>query len=54
MGEDGNRMHLLPLTNVTQTGIMIRVWLDIFVALLKTEERTNLPEFCDEEGYMLS
>ena len=53
-GEDGDRMHLLPLINVTQSGIRIRVWWERLVGLLKTEERTNCPEFCDEEGYMLS
>ena len=53
-GEDGERMHLLPLINVTQSGIRIRVWWERLVGLLKTEERTNCPEFCDEEGYMLS
>ena len=47
-------MHMLPLINVTQSGIRIWVWLEILVALLKVEGRTNFPEFCDEEGYMLS
>ena len=47
-------MHLLPLINVTQSGIRIRVWLERLVALLKTEERSNLPVFFDEEGYMIS
>ena len=53
-GEDGDRMHLLSLINVTQSGIRIWVWLEILVDLLKTEERTNFPEFCNEGGYMLS
>ena len=47
-------MHLLPLINVTQSGIRIRFWLDILVTLLKAEGSTNCPEFCDEEGYMIS
>ena len=43
--EDRDRMHLLPLINITQSGIMIWVWLERFVALFKAEGRTNLPEF---------
>ena len=53
-GEDRDHMHLLPLINVTQPGIRIRLWLERLVALLKAEGRTNFPAFCDEEGYMLS
>ena len=52
-GEERDRMYLIPLINVTQPVIRIRVWLEILVALLKSEGRTNLPQFCDEEGYML-
>ena len=33
--EDGNHMHLILLINVTQSGIGIRVWLEILVALSK-------------------
>ena len=45
-GEDRYRMHLLPLIHVTQSGIRIRMWLERLVALLKSEGRTNCPEFC--------
>ena len=34
-GEEGDRMHLLPLINVTQPGISIRVCLERLLALLK-------------------
>ena len=34
-GGDGDFMHLLPLINVTQSGINIRFWLEILVASLK-------------------
>ena len=53
-GEDRDHMHILPLINVNQSGIRIQVWLEILVDSLKTEERRKFPEFCDEEGYMLS
>ena len=53
-GEVGYCMHLLPLINITQSGIRIQVWLEILVALLKAEGRTNCPEFCDEEEYIFS
>ena len=33
-GEDGNRMHLFPLANVTSSGIRIHMWLERLVALL--------------------
>ena len=47
-------MRLLPLINVTQSEISILVWVEILVGLLRAEGRNNFPEFCDEEGYMLS
>ena len=37
-GENDNRMHLLPLVNVTSSGIRIHMWLEKLVALLKEEE----------------
>ena len=36
-GGDGYHMHLLPLINVTQSGIRIWVWLKRLVDLLKAE-----------------
>ena len=53
-GEDGNRMHLLPLVNVTLSGIRIRMWLEMLSSLSKEEANTNFPAFCDMEGYMFS
>ena len=49
-GEDGDCMYLLPLINLTQSEIRIRVWFKRLVDLLKAEVSTNFPEFCDEEG----
>ena len=42
-GGDRYCIHLIPLINITQSGISIRVWLEILVALLKAEGRTNCP-----------
>ena len=47
-------MHLLPLVNVTLSGIRIRMWLDRLVALLKEERNTNYPASCDIQGYMVA
>ena len=52
-GEDGDRMNVLPLVNVTLSGIRIRVWLERLVAVLKEYGKTNLLALCDMEGYML-
>ena len=52
-GEDRYFMHLLPLINITQSGIRDQVWLERLVDLLKEEGRTNCPVFSDEEGYIL-
>ena len=49
-GGNGDPMHLIPLINLTKSVISILVWLDRFMDLLKSERRTNYPEFCDEEG----
>ena len=53
-GEDGYCMYMLPLITVNQSGIIIPVWLERLVYLLKSEGRTNCSYFCDKEGYMLS
>ena len=53
-GEDGNRMHIFPLVNITSSGIMIHLWLERLVALIKEEGKNNFPDLCDMEGYMLS
>ena len=46
-GKYGNRMNLIPLINVTQSGIRIRFWLERLVDLLKAEGKTNYPALCD-------
>lgn len=51
--EDGDRMHVIPIVNETRSGIKVRLWLERLVVLLRDEERTNGPAFCDEEGYLL-
>jgi len=52
-GEDGDRMHVFPLVNVTKSGIRIRVWLVRVACLLDFEDRSSCPAFCDEAGYQL-
>ena len=53
-GEDGDRMHVVALANVTRSGIRIRWWLEKVAALLREEGLSRCPAFCDQEGYMLS
>ena len=53
-GGNGNIMNITPLVNVTLSGISIRIWLERLIVLLKEEGKTNCPDFCDMEGYMLS
>ena len=52
--EDGDRMHVFPLANITRSGIRIRVWLERLVSLLRTEGKTGCPAFCDKNGYLLT
>ena len=40
-GEDGVIIHLLPLGNVTSSGIGIRMLLERLIDLLKEEGKTN-------------
>jgi hypothetical protein len=53
-GEEGDRMHVFPLANVTRSGIRIRLWLERLARVLRVEGKTNCPAFCDEDGYQLS
>ena len=53
-GEEGDRMHVFPLSSVTRSGIRIRLWLERLVRLLRTEGKTGCPAFCDEDGYQLA
>ena len=48
--EDSEIMHLLPLVNVNSSAIMIRMWLERLLALLKEEGKKNFPAFCEMEG----
>ena len=43
---DMGRLHLLPLVNVTSSGIRIRMWLERLIALLKDEGKINCPVLC--------
>ena len=52
-GEEGDRMHVIPLVNETRSGIRIRIWIERLVRLLKQERKSNCPAFCDEDGYLL-
>ena len=53
-GEYCDRMHILPLANLTLSGISIHMCLERLVSLIKEEGKTNCPTFCDTECYMLS
>ena len=53
-GEYGKRMHILPLVNVTLSGMKIHIWFDRLLALRKEEENTNCPAFYDMAVYMFS
>ena len=48
------RLNILPLVDVTSSGIRIHMWLDRLVDLLREEGKNNCPAFCDMKGYMLS
>ena len=53
--EDGDRMHVMPIANVSKSGIRFRMWLERLVVWLRKEgNTTDCPAFCDEEGYMLT
>ena len=52
-GDNGYRMNLLHLVNVTSSCISIRMWFYRLLSLLKEEGKTNCPVFCDMEGYIL-
>ena len=52
--EIGERCHLLLLANKTASGIPVRRFVDRTVALLKSENRSDVgPVMCDETGMML-
>ena len=52
-GEEGDRMHVIPIANQTRSGINVRLWLERLVSLLKQEGKTNCPAFCDRDSYLL-
>ena len=45
--EDGDRMHVFPLANVTRSGIRIHIWLERLVKLLRDEGKSSCPAFYD-------
>lgn len=52
--ETGMHHHLIPLAAVTASGIQVRKWVDMLVAVCRKEQRTNGPAFCDHRGEVLS
>lgn len=52
--ETGLHHHLTPLAAVTASGIQVRKWVDLLVALCRKEGRKNGPEFCNHRGEVLS
>ena len=53
-GEEGDRMHVLPIANKSRSGIPFRLWLERLAFQLDKEDRKNCPAFCDLDGYQLS
>ena len=53
-GEEGDRMHVLPIANKSRSGIPFRLWLERLAYQLDKEDRKNCPAFCDLDGYQLS
>ena len=52
--ETGERMHVFSLSDITNSGIRVRVWLERVVGILVKEGKRECPAFCDEEGYTLT
>lgn len=53
-GEEGDRMHVLPIANKSKSGIPFRLWLERLAHLLDQEDKKDCPAICDEEGYQLT
>lgn len=53
-GEDGDRMHLLPIASKSASGIEFRYWIELAATVVKSERKTKCPLFCDRDGYILS
>ena len=48
-------MHVMPIANVSRSGIKFRMWLERLVTWLKKEGNDkDCPAFCDVDGYMLT
>ena len=48
-GETGERCYLTPLAAETKSGIKVKFWIDLLVALHEGRGRTNVPAFCTME-----
>ena len=55
-GEAGERNLLLVFANVTNSGLQVRKWVELLIALLMTENQQNIvgPAICDKRGIVLS
>ena len=49
-GETGERLHLIPLPNVTRSGIRCRFWIEGLLRVREKEGRVRGPAFCDANG----
>jgi hypothetical protein len=45
---------LIPLVNVTKSGIQVRMWLQRTIAANYAEGRVSGPAFCDDKGMVVS
>ncbi|GFH43771.1 hypothetical protein CTEN210_00244 [Chaetoceros tenuissimus] len=54
-GETGERFHVIPLVNISRTGIPFRIWLERALAMLRAENKIGKkgPLFCDVKGDLL-
>ena len=52
--EGGERMHVFSISNLTSSGVRVRIWLERVVAVLLKENKRGGPAFCDPEGYILT
>ena len=51
--EQGERLHVFAIANSTKSGVKVRTWLERVVKILKEENKTMCPAFCDPKGFMM-
>ena len=51
--EDGEKWHVMVSANATGSGILVRLWIERLVEVLRLEERGMGPAFCKSNGDMI-